>query len=64
MLERKEKPITKEIYENALNNSGVLTEADKEKVFTQAEQMYGVYLPMARKKDGKYVVTYTTVRYL
>lgn len=64
MLERKEKTITKEMYDRALSNCGMLTEADKEKVFTQAEQMYGMYLPMARKKDGKYVVTYTTVKYL
>ena len=51
--------IMKDVYENALANNGLITEADEEKVFSKAELFgYGVYLPRVFKENGEYFVRF------
>ena len=54
-----EREITKEIYDRAMENHGLLCDEDKNKVFTEAEMLgYGVYSPVVSHYDGRYVVRY------
>jgi len=54
-----EREISKEIYDRADGYNGLIADEDKEKVFSVAELCgYGVYLPRAFERDGKYYVSY------
>lgn len=51
--------ITKEIYDNAMNNRGYITASDESKVFTISELCgYGVYGTKVFTDNGKYYVRY------
>jgi hypothetical protein len=61
MLIRGEKPISKEQYERAQLNNGVITSEDKHEIFDDAMLYgYGVYSPIAfaRYDEGTKVTTY------
>ena len=58
-MQRYEREITKEQYDRAMENHGLLTEADMDEVFTQAELCgYGVYFPAVSHFGGRYVVRF------
>lgn len=58
MFKTKCKPITKEMYDNAVN--GMLAKSDREKVFSQMELFgYGISEPTVHYKNGEYYVSYT-----
>ena len=53
------KEITREQYERAMQNGCVISSADRDDIFTDAEQFgYGIYNPKAYMDDGKYKVMY------
>lgn len=55
-----ERKITKEIYDNAVNNHhGVLADEDEDKVFSMAEVCgYGVYCPYVFTRNNEYYVRF------
>lgn len=54
-----EREISKEVYDRAVENNGLLSDADKDEVFSIAELCgYGVYLPRVFERDGEYYVSY------
>lgn len=58
-MERLTREITKEQYDRAMANSGYITEADKLEVFSVSELYgYGVYSPMVRNDNGKFMVSF------
>lgn len=54
-----EKEISKEIYEKAVANNGIVLDSAFSDIFSISELIgYGVYLVRAFEKDGKYFVRY------
>lgn len=54
-----EREITKEQYERAMKNNGYIADEDGKDIFTISEMCgYGVYLPIAFERDGKYFVSF------
>ena len=51
--------ISKEQYERARDNGGFISERDKKHIFSESELFgYGIYSPMAYRKDDKYYVSF------
>lgn len=51
--------ITKEQYERAMLNNGILTEDDEKSVFSYSERFgYGVYMPSVIEEQGEYYTTF------
>lgn len=49
--------ITKEQYDNAMDNQRFITEEDMTKIFSDSERLgYGVYLPQVKEENGRYYV--------
>ena len=58
-MQRYEREITKEQYDRAMENHGLLTEADMDEVFTTAELCgYGVYGAVVSHYADRYVVRF------
>lgn len=54
-----EREITKEQYERAMKYNGLIPDEDRGDIFTISELWgYGVYLPTAFERDGKYFVSF------
>ena len=54
-----EKKISKEIYDKAVANNGIVPESAYSDIFSVSELIgYGVYLVRPFEKDGKYFVRY------
>ena len=59
-MTRYQRKITKEQYERAMLNKGLLTEDDENDVFSISEICgYGVYMPTVIQNNGEYYVTFT-----
>lgn len=57
---RCQREITKEQYDRAIRNGGVITRADRQEIFSDAERYgYGIYGASAFQEDGKYMVSYS-----
>lgn len=58
-MKTREREITREMYDRAMERHGYLTEEDKSKVFTVAELLgYGVYSAVVCHYGDRYVVRY------
>lgn len=58
-MNRYTKEITKEVYNEAINNHNIIPEERREQVFGAAACYgYGIYQPMVYEKDGKYYTKY------
>ena len=56
---RCQREITKEQYDRAIQNGGLIDDIDRRDIFTESERYgYGIYSPMAFTQDGKYMVAY------
>ena len=52
--------ITKEQYERAMLNNGIITDEDMKEIFSTSEMYgYGVYTPKAIEDHEEYYVTFT-----
>lgn len=67
MFTRREKPITKEQYERAQLNNGLISKEDKDKMFSPVEMCgYGISSPSVYKSrdettgEDTYIVSYYT----
>ena len=59
-MTRYKRKITKEQYDNAMNNKGFITDEDMDNIFTNSEVCgYGVYFPRVVKENGEYYVTFS-----
>lgn len=58
-MKTREREITREMYDRAMEHHGYLTEEDKNEVFTVAELLgYGVYSAVVCRYGDRYVVRY------
>lgn len=58
-MTRYTRKITKEQYERAIKNNGILTEEDENVVFTTSEMCgYGIYGMSVMENHGQYYVTF------
>lgn len=58
-MTRYQRKITKEQYERAMLNKGLLTEEDENDVFSISEMCgYGIYMPTVIENHGEYYVTF------
>ena len=56
---RCQREITKDQYDRAMQNGGVVTGADRQDIFSDAERYgYGIYGARAFQEDGKYMVAF------